>query len=120
MKILLDMNIPKKYEYLLSKKGYEVIKWDDIGACNATDIDIMNYARENGYVILTYDLDFGAVLSASNETHPSVIQIRSTIYNAEHITDFITAAINQCSNELMQGALLSIDTKKSGHVRYPV
>ena len=37
----------------------------------------MGFARVNGYVVLTHDLDFGAILAATHGNKPSVVQIRS-------------------------------------------
>ena len=59
MKILIDMNIPQKYATLLTNRGIEALRWSDVGLPNATDTEIMSYARENDYIVLTCDLDFG-------------------------------------------------------------
>jgi len=37
----------------------------------------MNWARSNGYVVFTHDLDFGSVLAATQAQAPSVIQVRT-------------------------------------------
>ncbi len=36
----------------------------------------MNGAVDNGYVVFTHDLDFGAILAATQGKGPSVIQVR--------------------------------------------
>ncbi len=43
----------------------------------APDREIIVHAREEGWVILTQDLDFGTILAVSNGERPSVVQIRS-------------------------------------------
>jgi predicted nuclease of predicted toxin-antitoxin system len=63
MNLLLDMNIPFKYAALLKKKDIEVLRWPDVGAPDAADMEIMEYARNNGFIVLTFDLDFSAILS---------------------------------------------------------
>ena len=47
MKVLLDMNIPLSYAGLLAEKGIESLRWSDVGAPNAADTEIMDYARSN-------------------------------------------------------------------------
>ena len=47
MRVLLDMNIPFKYAPLIKEKGIEVLRWQDAGAPDAADIEIMAYARNN-------------------------------------------------------------------------
>ena len=59
MKLLLDMNIPRKYTNLLKDKGFDVLHWSEIGEPRASDCQIMAYAREHDYIVVTYDLDFG-------------------------------------------------------------
>ena len=41
MKILFDMNIPLKYAALLTNKGFDCLRWSDVGLPNATDAEIM-------------------------------------------------------------------------------
>ena len=113
VKLLLDMNIPLSYVNLLSQRGLEAVRWSDIGEPSAKDHEIMAYAREHGFIVLTYDLDFGAILATSHDLKPSVVQIRASMLRANHVTDLITTAIMQSKNELDKGAILTIDINKS-------
>lgn len=76
---------------------------------NATDVEIMDFARENRYVIITHDLDFSAILATTHGERPSVVQIRSEDLSPEVIGDQIIAALRQMSVELEEGALLTVD-----------
>jgi len=113
MKILLDMNIPFKYADLLTKRDIKCIRWSDIGAPNATDVEIMEYARNNDFIILTFDLDFSAILSVTHELKPSVAQIRASVLHAEKAADLISTALFRNADDLQKGAILSIDLKKA-------
>jgi len=113
MRVLLDMNIPRKYSALLAVRGIESLRWSDVGAPNATDIEIMAYARDNNYIVLTYDLDFTAILSVTHDLKPSVAQIRASIQNAEQAVDLIAIALYHNEAELEKGAVISIDIIKS-------
>ncbi|MGK2925923.1 MAG: DUF5615 family PIN-like protein [Lysobacterales bacterium] len=48
-----------------------------LGAANAPDTEIMAFAKANGYIVLTHDLDFSAILAATQGDKPSVVQIRA-------------------------------------------
>lgn len=109
MKILADMNVPVKYVSLLESKGFDVVHWANVGAPNASDNEIMNFARENNCVVLTFDLDFGAILSVTREKKPSVIQIRTSLRQAERAVELIAASLNRHVDELNDGAIISID-----------
>ena len=113
MKILLDMNIPIKYEKLFEKIGLEYLRWSNVGNPDASDVEIMAYAKNNDYIVLTYDLDFSAILSMTHELKPSVAQIRASVFNAKQAVDLISSALLQNEIELIKGAVLSIDLKKA-------
>lgn len=113
MKILLDMNIPFRYAALLAKKGVEVLRWPDVGAPDAADIEIMEYARNHDYIVLTCDLDFSTILSVTHELKPSVAQIRASVLHAERAVDLIVSALVRYKDDLKKGAILSIDLKKA-------
>jgi predicted nuclease of predicted toxin-antitoxin system len=113
MKLLLDMNIPLKYTELLNKKGIETLRWSDIGVANASDSEIMAYAREHNLSVLTFDLDFSTMLSVTHESKPSIVQIRASVLYAEQTVDIIANAIMRNLDALDNGAIMSIDVKKS-------
>ena len=77
MRFLLDMNISPDLCSRLRAAGHEAIHWSSVGAQNARDEIIMGYAREHDQVVITHDLDFGAVLAITHATGPSVIQVRT-------------------------------------------
>ena len=52
MKILIDMNLPPRWVQVLAKAGWRAAHWSQVGALNASDREIMAWARENGYVII--------------------------------------------------------------------
>ena len=113
MKLLMDMNIPLKYSALLNERSIESLRWSEVGSPDATDEEIMLYARKHDLIVLTCDLDFGAILSNSHELKPSVVQIRASVIHAERAVDMIVSAINSNSADLEKGAILSIELKKA-------
>ena len=107
------MNIPLKYLGLMTKKGIEVLRWSDVGVPNATDAEIMEYARIHNFIVMTCDLDFSTILSVTHELKPSVVQIRGSVLHAEKAVDTIVAALYQSTDELEKGAILSIDSRNA-------
>jgi predicted nuclease of predicted toxin-antitoxin system len=73
----------------------------------------MVWAAENGYVILTADLDFGAILAASKGLGPSIVQVRSDILTPRAIGNAVVLALRQARQELIEGALISIDAARA-------
>lgn len=113
IKIIIDMNLPPSLVSILENEGWEVLHWSAIGDPGATDSEIMRYAMKGGYIVLTHDLDFGAILAATGWKTPSVIQIRTQDVFPEAIGKMVIATIHQFSDEIKKGALISVDESRS-------
>jgi len=113
MKILVDMNLSPSWVEFLNSRGYETYHWSTIGDFGASDRVILEWAKENGCVVFTHDLDFGALLAAGKGKGPSVIQARTQRVLPEAIGDMVVKIIEDYRNELEEGALLIIDRVRS-------
>jgi len=107
------MNMPPQWANVLIDKGIPATHWSNVGSFSASDAEIINYAKENDFVILTHDLDFGAILFVTNGQKPSVVQLRINDIYPEIDSDYLISALNFAKTELENGALLIIDTKKT-------
>ena len=112
MKLLLDMNLSPLLVDLLGHHGYEVVHWAAVGDPRATDRTIFEWAAKNNYVVLTHDLDFGAILAATQERFPSVIQVRTQNVFPKKILPLLLAVLEQQKNYIDNGALLTVDEGK--------
>jgi predicted nuclease of predicted toxin-antitoxin system len=63
--------------------------------------------------VLTHDLDFGAILAATQGTKPSVVQIRSENVAPQAIGQPVIKALRQMTAELEGGALLTVDPSRA-------
>lgn len=113
MKLLIDMNLSPRWASLLINAGFNATHQSVLGAYNATDSEIMAYAKAHDYIVLTHDLDFSAILAATQGKKPSVVQIRADDVNPDAIGKQVTAALRQMSTELVDGALLTVDTSRT-------
>jgi predicted nuclease of predicted toxin-antitoxin system len=112
MKALVDMNLAPHWAELLSLRGLEAVHWSAIGSPKAIDTEIMSYARDNGYAVLTRDLDFSAILASTGGTSPSVIQIRTADARPETIFEPVFRALSGLIDEIEKGAIVTIDMYK--------
>lgn len=113
MKLLVDMNLSPRWVGMLDDAGFEAAHWSARGAKNAPDSEIMAYAKANDYVVLTHDLDFGAILAATHGERPSVVQIRAEDVSPDVIGTQVVAALRQMASELDEGALLTVDSNRT-------
>jgi predicted nuclease of predicted toxin-antitoxin system len=107
------MNLAFRWADMPSGAGIPAVHWYTIGESNAQDFEIMSYAKDRGYAILTRDLDFGDALSLTHAAAPSVIQIRSGDANPEELFETVYSALSRLKSEIETGALVTIDIKKT-------
>lgn len=81
MKLIIDMNLSPKWVGVLAQAGIDAMHWATLGAVNAPDSEITAYARSKDCVVPTHELDFGAILAATQGEKPSVVQIRADDVN---------------------------------------
>jgi predicted nuclease of predicted toxin-antitoxin system len=109
MKILVDMNLSPRWATELRSQGLESIHWQNIGAANASDEEVLAWCAAHGHVLFTHDLDFGAILAASKGLNPSVVQLRAESVLPEAFLQHVMDALRQAESDLTQGALVTIE-----------
>lgn len=109
MKVIIDMNLSPAWQDTLTAAGIDAAHWTGLGAPNALDREIMDFARDTDSIVLTYDLDFSAILAVTNQDKPSVVQLRAEDTSPLANGAAVIAAIRQCEAELEQGALVTVD-----------
>ena len=75
MKLLVDMNLSPTWVSYLGSHQIEAWHWSDIGDPAASDTTVMNWAREREHVVFTHDLDFSALLAATEAKGPIDISV---------------------------------------------
>lgn len=73
MKFLADMGISQSTVRWLKEKGYDAIHLRDENLHTLPDDKIFKKAKKENRIVLTCDLDFGAILAFSKAEFPSII-----------------------------------------------
>lgn len=113
MKLLLDMNLSPTWVSVLNAAGHEAVHWSDVGEAGASDKLILTWAKARKYVVLSHDLDFGAILAATAADAPSVLQLRFADLSPEHATRLVLDVLKTFAPHLHDGALVSVDEARS-------
>jgi len=113
VKILIDMNLSPNWVPLLEAEGFESVHWSIVGDPRASDRTILQWALTNHYVIFTNDLDFSAILAATQAAAPSVIQIRGQDVLPTSIGSLVIDVLKQFDSVLEAGALISVDESRA-------
>ena len=109
MKLLVDMNLSPSWIERLARNGFEAVHWSTIGAATAPDVEILAWANEHEFVLITNDLDFSAILAAGAVSGPSVIQLRTQDLLSVAAVSIVANALEAHREDIERGALLSID-----------
>jgi predicted nuclease of predicted toxin-antitoxin system len=113
MRFVVDMNLSPAWVAFLRQAGFEAVHWSEVGRSDASDRELMLWADENGHIVITSDLDFSAILAATQRRRPSVLQIRSDVLTPQAIGGMVLHAIEQTREELAAGALISIEPQRA-------
>jgi predicted nuclease of predicted toxin-antitoxin system len=73
----------------------------------------LEWARTNGHVVFTHDLDHGAIIAATQASAPSVLQLRSKDLLPDRLGSVVLAALHQYAELLEHGALVTIDPSRA-------
>ena len=112
MKILVDMNLSPAWAALLNAGGHEALHWQSVGNPSASDATLLAWARNNGFVVFTNDLDFGTILAATSTRSPGVVQLRGKDIAPQSAGMYLLAALARYAPDLEKGALLTIDQER--------
>ena len=108
MKFLIDMNLPPEWVNVFEQHGWHAIHWQEVGDPRASDKSIMAWARQNGYVVFTRDLDFGTLLATTFTNTRSVIQVRAKDIMPQTLGNLLMEVLREHESVLDSGALLTV------------
>ena len=113
MNFLVDMNLSPGWAEFFSTAGFHAVHWSTEGAADASDRELMQWAAQRDYVVLTADLDFAAILAATEGRRPSVILVRNDVLTPEALGSAVLAVIDQAKDDLRAGAIVSVDAERA-------
>lgn len=112
MKFLIDMNLSPRWCGILQAAGWESVHWSEVGIASAPDREVLQWASEGQYIVLTHDLDFGAMLAATKAAGPSVVQVRTQDVRPDGLARLLIPVMKQYAGDLESGVLLIVDEAK--------
>lgn len=120
MKILADMGVSKRTCSVLRDAGHEVVHLADQGLERADDSFIVEKARLENSVIVTFDLDFGDLLAAGSGKMPSAIVFRLKNATPAAVSRLLLQVVDERSELLEEGAIILIEDFRYRVRRLPI
>ena len=112
MKLLLDAGLPRSAAALLRESGLDAVHVSEVGRSDDPDAELLRLARDNSQVLVTLDADFHALLALSGASSPSAVRIRREGLDASEIAVLIQAVVWRCHDDLMRGAVVSVQERR--------
>lgn len=111
IRLLVDVNLSPLWCDYLQAQGWDARHWTEVGDPRAPDVEIMHWAREHEWVVLTHDLDFGTILALSHANGPSVVQVRVQDTLPSSTGAIVADALRQTATALKAVALVVVDAQ---------
>jgi len=93
--VLLDADVPRSSAQVLRKLGHEALNVRDIGLGDATDEEIIKYAKENNFILVTRDIEFANFLHYPVGSHVGIVVLRPPL-------DFTSEQINSVLDDFIK------------------
>ena len=120
MRFLADAGIsPTTVEFLL-RLGHEATHVRALGMLRASDPEIIDRARADSSVVLTFDLDFGEILALGVLDRPSVVIFRLSDERPAAVNKRLAVVINERLEDLVSGSLILIEGTKYRIRKLPI
>ena len=120
MRFLADAGISPRTVEFLTQLGHEAIHVRTLGLQRAPDVVLVDRARADGSVVVTFDLDFGDILALGALDKPSVIIFRLSDQRADSVNQRLAAVLAERLADLQSGALILVQDMRYRVRRLPI
>jgi predicted nuclease of predicted toxin-antitoxin system len=120
MRFLADGGISPRTVEFLTQRGHEAVHVRTLGMQRAADPEIVERARADSSVVLTFDLDFGEVSRSASWIGPSVIIFRVSDERSSSVNQRPSAVLAERSAELDSGALILVEDTRYRVRKLPI
>ncbi|MBN3896675.1 MAG: DUF5615 family PIN-like protein [Nostoc sp. NOS(2021)] len=109
IRLLADMNISPQTVAVLQGEGWDIIRVSDVLPATTSDLEILEFARQENRVVVTQDLDFSMLLALGGYNQPSLVTLRLSLTDTDIITKRLMNTIPQVEQILREGGAVTIE-----------
>ena len=120
MRFLATAGISPKTVHFLRRAGHDAVHVRELGLQRASDREGADRAGAEGRILLTFDLDFGAVLALNIVDRPSVVIFRLSDERAESVNRRLETVLAEQGKALEAGALVLVEDGRYRVRRLPI
>lgn len=120
MRFLADAGISPKTVAFLKQLRHEAVHVRTLGLQRADDPDVVDRARTDNSVVLTFDLDFGEILALGILDKPSVVIFRLSDERPDSVNGHLAAVLAERLSDLEAGALILVEDTRYRVRKLPI
>ena len=120
MRFLANAGISPLTVQFLSELGHDAVHVRTLGLERASDAELVDRAREDSSVLITFDLDFGDILALGVLDKPSVIIFRLADQRAQAVNQRLATVVAAQLAELESGALILVEDTRYRVRKLPI
>jgi len=109
VQFLVDANLPPRLARLLRERGHEACHVAEAGLGTAKDHELFQRARNEGWIVVTRDLDFADLAAASGGLPAGVILMRLRSSRIESVLSRLLVAVAATGDALQSGAVVVVE-----------
>jgi predicted nuclease of predicted toxin-antitoxin system len=120
MRFLADAGVSPNTVEFLKQLGHEAIHVRTLGLQRAPDRVLIERARADSGVVVTFDLDFGDILALGVLDKPSVIIFRLSDQRADSVNQRLSVVLFERLADLESGALIVVEDTRYRVRKLPI
>lgn len=120
MRFLADAGVSPKTVEFLKQLGHDAVHVRTLGLQRASDPELVERARADSSVVLTFDLDFGEIVALGIFETPSVIIFRLADERADSVNQRLSAVLAERVADLQSGALILVEDTRYRVRKLPI
>jgi predicted nuclease of predicted toxin-antitoxin system len=109
MKFLVDMPLSPELAAWLVESGHEAVHVLNLGLHRASDVTILERAREDERVVVTADLDYPRILALTQSQGPGLILFRGGNYSEAESVARLRRALQTIPAEELAHSIIVIE-----------
>ncbi|MGP1679150.1 MAG: DUF5615 family PIN-like protein [Burkholderiales bacterium] len=120
MRFLADAGISPKTVDFLHRQGHEAVHVRELQMQRAPDRLLVELARAEDRILLTFDLDFGEILALGVIARPSVAIFRLSDERADSVNRRLEGVLSEQAEALASGVLILVEDARYRIRRLPI
>ncbi|WP_035966212.1 DUF5615 family PIN-like protein [Bradyrhizobium sp. YR681] len=120
MKFLVDMPLSPALSRWLTEMGHDAVHASVIGLHAASDVEIINRARQEARTVVTADLDYPRLIAAARSDSPSLILFRGGDWTEASVRARLAEVLAALTEDEIHQSIITIDRDRVRRRRLPI